>query len=150
MTVLRFQRTDFALQNGQPRLPLDRGFDAFVVAALVHLRPQRMHGRTFSGIEHAHLNQRIIGGETHFSAERIELTNEMSLARSADRGVAGHHADAVKIQRQQQGIQPHTRSGERRLYAGVACADHDNVKRLVLHKFLLWPNSSVDISSIIE
>ena len=91
-----------------------------------------MDGRPLAGVEHAGLDERVVDGAAHFAAERVDLADEMPLARAADGGIAGHEGDGIQIEREQQGIKPHARAGQRRLAARVPRADDGNIK--TIHK----------------
>ena len=72
----------------------------------------------------------LVGGDRHRAAERVDLLDEVPLADAADRRVAGHLAERLDAVRQQQRLAAHPRGGERRLGAGVAAADDDDVETL--------------------
>ena len=75
--------------------------------------------------------------------ERIRQATEadqVSLAGAADRGIAGHHADAVQVQREQGRLQAHARRCQGRLAAPVARADHHAVEAL--------PQEGLDCQSV--
>ena len=91
-----------------------------------------MHGGAFAGVEHARLDERIVDGAAHFAAERVNFAHQMSLTRAADGGVAGHEGDGIQIEREQQRIQPHSCTGQRRFTARMARTDDDNIK--TIHK----------------
>jgi hypothetical protein len=52
----------------------------------------------------------------------------MAFANAADGRVAAHRAHGFDGVGQQQGTQPHARSGQARLGTGVTAADHDDVE----------------------
>ncbi|MPM73054.1 hypothetical protein SDC9_120030 [bioreactor metagenome] len=68
-----------------------------MVAALIHLRAERMHRGAFAGVEHAHLNQRIIRGKPHLAAHGVDFPHEMALSRAADGRITGHEPHRVEI-----------------------------------------------------
>ena len=51
----------------------------------------------------------------------------MALSRSADRGIAGHKGNIIKIKGKQNGLATHFSSGHRCLAPGMARADHYDV-----------------------
>ena len=99
-----------------------------MIAALVHLCAQAVYRGTFARVQHPHLDERIVRGKPHFAAHSVDLTHKMPLAGAADGGVAGHEADRVEVQRQQQRRKAHPRRGKRGFAACVSRADHDNIK----------------------
>ena len=86
------------------------------------------HGRTLAAVEHAKLNPAGIGGAAHQAIERIDLADQMTLAESTDRRIAGHRSDSGKAMGHQGGTGTHPRRRARGLAAGVATADDDNVE----------------------
>ena len=77
-------------------------FYPLVIAALVHLRAQRVHRAALAGVEHAHLDQRIVRGKAHLAAHGVELAYEVPLARAADSRVARHQAHGVEVEREKE------------------------------------------------
>ena len=69
-----------------------------------------------------------IGRARHGAAERVDLLDQVALADAADGRVAAHLAERLDALREQQRARTHARSGQRGLGAGVAAADHDDVK----------------------
>ena len=91
-------------------------------------------------VQHAHLDQGVVGREAHLPAHGVQLPDEMALAGAADGGVAGHHADAVQVQGEQSRLEAHPRRGQGRLAAPVARADHHAVETL--------PHEGLDCESV--
>jgi hypothetical protein len=60
--------------------------------------------------------------------QRIDLADQMTLAESTNRRIAGHRSDSGKAMGQQGGRDTHPRRRTRGLAAGVATADDDNVE----------------------
>ena len=129
-----------ALDDGQVVLVFQRGLHALVVAALVHLRPEGMDRGALARVQHAHLNEGVVGGQAHLPAHGVQLPDQVSLAGAADGGIAGHHADAVQVQREQGRLQAHARRCQGRLAAPVARADHHAVETL--------PQEGLDCQSV--
>ena len=84
--------------------------------------------RTLAAIEHPELDAGGIGDAAHQTVQRIDLADQMALAESADRGIAGHGADGRKTMGHQGGARAHARGCGRGLAAGVAASDHDDVE----------------------
>ena len=64
----------------------------------------------------------------HQAVERIDLADEMPLPQPADRRVARHRADGRKTMGDQRRPRAHARRRSRRLTAGMAAADHDDIE----------------------
>src|SRR5208283_5998215 len=56
-----------------------------------------------------------------------DLAHQMALADSADRGITGHLADMVEVEREHESARAHPGRGEGGFDSGMAGADHDNV-----------------------
>src|SRR5690606_39298272 len=52
------------------------------------LRPGRPHGRALGAVERAELDARLVRGQRHGAAQRIDLLDQVALADAADAGVA--------------------------------------------------------------
>ena len=64
----------------------------------------------------------------HDPVERVDLAHQMPLAEPADRRVAGHLADRRRGDASAAASRAKPRRRGRRLAAGMAAADHDDVK----------------------
>lgn len=133
-TVLGEEFAAFALPNLQIRLGKERVLHAILIGALVRLCAQGMDGRPLAGIEHTGLNERVVDGAAHFTAQRVDFAHQMSLARAADGGIAGHERNRVQIQCEQQRSMSHACARKRCLAACVASADDNNLE--LIHTFL--------------
>ena len=101
---------------------------ACAVELAVRLGARPAHGRALAPVEQPELDAGRVGDPAHQAAERIDLADEVPLADAADRGIAAHRADRVEAVGHQR--RPRTRPGgrARRLAAGMAAADHDDVE----------------------
>ena len=86
-----------------------------------------MNSSPFSKVQHTHLNKSFIRRKSHFAAECINFAHKVSLTRSADGGVTGHIAHAVKVYGKADGVKPHTGCRQSRLDARVSRADDRNI-----------------------
>ena len=118
------------LEDGQVRLVFQHAPDRGFVEHTVCLGPRGAHGRALAGVENAKLNARLVGGQGHSTAQRIDLFDQMAFANAANRGVAAHLPQSLDVVGEQQGLAAHARSGQRSLAPGVAAADDDDVKLL--------------------
>ena len=69
-----------------------------------------------------------VGDASHQAIQRIDLPDQMTLAKTSDRGIAGHRADGRKAMGHQRGLCAHPRSGAGGLAASVASSDDDDVE----------------------
>ena len=90
-------------------------------------RATRTNGGTFASVEEAELDSGRIDREAHLAAERVDLADEMALADAADRGIAGHLADMIEVEREHQRARAHPSGSERGFDTGMAGANHDDV-----------------------
>jgi hypothetical protein len=74
---------------------LDGFLHYILVKAAVCLDALGVHGGTFAEVEHPILEHNLVGGLAHFTAESVYFKNELTFARAAYRGVAGHIADSI-------------------------------------------------------
>ena len=95
-----------------------------VVRFPVYLRPQRMHGRTLSPVEHLRLYKRRVRRLSHLAAESIDLPHQMPLGRSAYAGIARQIAYSVKAYRKHDRAHTEPGRGQRRLSPRMSAADH--------------------------
>ena len=131
-----FQTDYLALADGQMILSKERALHALLVFVLIGLRAQGMHSRAFAAVEHAALQGGIVDGAAHFAAQCVHLAHQMSLARAADGGVAGHQGYRIQIEGKQQRFAAHARAGKRSLAARVARADYDDIIHVLIARSL--------------
>src|SRR5262249_31797783 len=94
----------------------------------VSLRAGPSDGRTLAAVEHAKLDATGIRHAAHQAIKRVNLTDQMSLAKAADGGVAGHRPDGRKTVRDEAGRCAKASSRCRGLATGMAAADHDDIE----------------------
>ena len=117
---------DGLLEQREIGLVLEAPPDRGLVEHPVRLRARRPHRRALARIEDAELDSRLVGGDRHRAAQRVDLLDEMALADAADRGIARHLAQRFDAVGQQKRLAAHPRAGERRLGAGMAATDDDH------------------------
>ena len=98
-----------------------------LIAAAIRLGAQRVDGGTLASVEHTILDAAGVGGTRHLPAQGVQLADEMSLARAADGGIAGHIAHGIQIDGKNHRFQPEPGSGKPCLNARVPRADHGNI-----------------------
>jgi len=84
------QVIDGLLEQPQVRLVFETAAYRCLVEHAVGLRARGTHGRALARIEDAKLYARLVSGQGHRAAERIDLFHEMALAYAAYAGVAAH------------------------------------------------------------
>ena len=98
----------------------------------VRLRARPLHGRPLGAVQHAELDARLVDHAAHQPVERIDLADEMPLAKTADRGIARHLADGFELMRDERRARAHARRRGGRLAARVPASHNDDVE-CVLH-----------------
>ena len=124
------QVVDRLLEEPQVGLVFEAAADGGAVQHAVGLGARGAHRRALARVEGAELDPRLVGGDRHGAAQRIDLPDQVALADAADRGVAGHLAERLDGVREQQRAGARARRGERRLGAGMPAAHHDHVELL--------------------
>ena len=98
------------------------------VGDLVRLYPQGAHARPFGRIEHLELQGSRIRRHRHLAAEGVDLTDDDSLGRSADRRIARHLADILFSKCDQCGGVIQTGRRKCGFNARMSAADHEDLK----------------------
>ncbi len=130
------QVVDSRLEQPQVRLGLETAPDGRAVEDPVRLGPRSANRGALARVQRTELDPRLIGGNRHGAAERIDLPYEVPLADAADRGVARHLAEGLQGVREQKRLRPGAGGGERGLGAGVAATHHDHVETVrEIHRF---------------
>ena len=111
----------------QPRLRFEHLLHAQPVKVAIGLGPRRPHRRALFGVEHPELDAGGVDIARHLAAEGVDLADQVPLGQTADGRIARHLPAHVQMQRQQQGSAPHAHRRERRLAAGMAGTDDDDL-----------------------
>ena len=85
-----------------------RGLHQGLIGVSVRLHSLGVHRRALTEVEGARLYSRLVRRIAHLTAECVYLKDEMSLRTAADRRVARHIADRVKIDSKEDGGNTHT------------------------------------------
>jgi hypothetical protein len=121
------QRGDGAFDDGQVLLRRQNVLHGAGVEITIALRAGALDGWTFGAVQDFELDPGAVRSFGHEAAERVDLFDEVALGQTADGGIAGHAADGVA----EHGDHGHTgaapRTDARRLGAGVAATNHDDV-----------------------
>src|SRR6185437_8243192 len=103
---------------------------------LVTLGARRPDRWPAAGVQKPELDADGIGELTYDAAERIDFADQMALGNAANRRIAGHLRDQVKVHGDHCGRQTQTRARTRRFATGMASAHYDDVV-LLLHGIIL-------------
>ena len=104
--------------------------DRLLIEGTIGLGPRRSDRWPLARIQHPKMNAGLIRRPGHHTAQGIDFLDQMSLANSANSGIAAHLPERFNILRQQQGSAPQARGCQRSLRPGMT-APHDNdVKRI--------------------
>src|SRR5207249_1172188 len=122
---------DGGLSDREIVLVLQNVLDGFGVEPTIRLGAWAANGSTLAPIQDPKLNPAAIDGAAHDAVERVDLADQMPLAKPADRRVARHRADGLAPMGEQHGARPKPSRGRGGLGAGMAAADHDDV--IALH-----------------
>ena len=95
--------------------------------ATVALCARTPYGGTLSDVQHSELDGSLVGHDTHLSAERINLSYDLTLGDSADGRVATHLANLVHVHCYQASLGTHVGGGRSSLASGVPAADNKYV-----------------------
>ena len=122
-----------ALDDGQVRRFTQRRLHRRRIELAISLGARPADGRTLAAIEKAKLDAGLIGDTAHETVQRVDLADQVALAKPADGRVAGHRPDGRKLVGQQRCARAHARGRSRGFTAGVAATDHDDVERCLVH-----------------
>jgi hypothetical protein len=115
------------------RLGVEGGPYPSTVLALVGLGPRRPDCRSAAAIQELELYACSVDCLTHQSAKRIDLPDQVTLRRAANRGIARHVRNGVSTESAQPDASPQSRRRPCGFHAGVAAADHDDIE--INHQF---------------
>ena len=93
----------FAFDDGEIRRLRDQVLHRAPIELPVGLGARSLDGRTLAAVEDAKLDAGLVGGARHHAIQRVDLAHQMSLAKAADRRVAGHFADRRETMGHQRG-----------------------------------------------
>ena len=83
----------FAFDDGKIRGLGNQILHSAPIELPVRLGAGALDSRTLAAVEDAKLDAGLVGGARHHAIERVDLAHQVSLAKAADRRVAGHLAD---------------------------------------------------------
>ena len=95
--------------------------------AAVALSTWTPYGRTLSDVEHSNLDGGLVGHDTHLSAQRVNLSYDLSFCNTSDGRIATHLTNLVHVHRYQTGVGAHVCSGCSSLASGVSSTDNEYV-----------------------
>ena len=98
------------------------------VLGAINLGAGTTDGRTFGAIQEPKLDGGAIREPTHDAIERIDLPDQMALAKATDGGIAGHHPDRLGILGQQRCARAHAGGSSGGFTARMPPTNDDHIK----------------------
>ena len=107
-----------------------------------------MHGRAFGPVEHPKLNAGFVDDPSHFTAEGVDLADDLAFCDTSDRRITAHGCDHVTAHRQQSGLRAETSRRQGGFAAGMACADYHHIKIVdhIAHRLGVLPFREIKVS----
>jgi hypothetical protein len=115
------------LKETQSRLVLQAAPNSLAVELSIRLGARSPHSGAFARIQRSKLNTGPVGSASHSASQRVDLSNQMALADTADGGIAAHLAQRFDALSQQESAGAHASSREGSLRAGMTTTDDDDV-----------------------
>jgi hypothetical protein len=113
---------------------VDRLLHCRSVELAIGLCARPAHRRPLAAIEQAKLDSGSVGDAAHQAIERVDLTNQVAFAQTADRWIARHRASAREALRNERRARAQARGRGRRLTAGMAATNHNHIETTI-HRF---------------
>jgi hypothetical protein len=98
------------------------------IECAVGLCSSGLYGWALRSVEYPELYPGLVRGLRHGPTQGIDLLDQMALAYASDGGIAGHLTQSFDVLGQEQGRCAHSGCGEAGFGAGVAAADHEDIK----------------------
>jgi len=105
----------------------------FCKAHAVALGTGAPHGGTFGAIQHAKLNHGFIGNYTAVAPQGVYFADNLTLSHPPHSGVAGHLTNGLHVHGNQQGTGSQACGCGGGFASGMASANYNDIKTLVLH-----------------
>ena len=118
---------DLRLLEAETRLPFQGVLHALLIGPPVRLGPQGTDGGALAQVQHPILDAAFIRRPAHFAAQGVQLPNQVALSGTSHGGVAGHIADGVQVDGEDDGVEPQPGGGQSGLDARVARADDGDI-----------------------
>ena len=125
--LLRDQFRDLRLTNQKMWLILEALPHLIGIGFFIRLCTQTVYRRSLRLIQHLRLQEGLIDDFSHLTAERIQLTNEMTLRAAANMRITWHESDAVGAHRKYHSLQSETCGRKSCLTSGMARPDDDHI-----------------------
>src|SRR3546814_7482133 len=101
MAAFDHEIVDALLGDRQAPLGFDGGLHRQPIELPIRLRPWASDGRPLAPVEKAKLDTGGIRHPTHQPIQRVDLADQMALAKTANGGIAGHLANGRKTMGQE-------------------------------------------------
>ena len=122
-----------SLDDVEPRLTHRLVKHRLAIKRPVRLRAWPLNGGSLASIKKAKLDPREICNPPHHAIHCVDLTNQVTFPKSADRRVTGHHADTVHRQGDQGRRYTHACGSMGRLGARMPSTDYYHVIARMFH-----------------
>ena len=127
LMLLGEELRDKQLPHIEVRRVLDVLLHDALIEEFVRLHAEGMDGGTLACVEEATLDARPVRRDPHLTAERVDLANEVALARAADGWVARHHGNVVERERNDERPPSHACRCKRRLDTRMPRTNHNDI-----------------------
>src|ERR1044071_1519027 len=97
LTILMQNPQALALSKIEPGFSLTDPLQAELVSLFIALSSWCPHCRPLLGVQHPKLKSAHIGCFTHFSTHCVDFSSQMPLGQSANRWIARHLADGIRV-----------------------------------------------------
>ncbi len=131
-TIDHDQLVGLTFDDGQTLSRCNRGLHCGGIELPVGLGPRATHSGTLPAVQDTKLDAAGITDPAHQTIEGIDFADQMALAETADRGIAGHRTDGREAMSDQRGSRTHSGRRGSGFTAGVAAANHDDIEALSL------------------
>ena len=128
IAVFEDERAGGSLTDAEIGLELDFALHRLLVTDFVALCAGGPDSGTFSEVQQTELQRGRVGDASHGAAEGVDFADDVSFCDSADRGIAAHLRDMVKIDGEHQRGSAGSGGSECGLARGMSAAHHDYVK----------------------
>ena len=132
-SVLDDEVFNAVLDQREVRILTQNILHRLAIELAISLRAGASDGGTLRPVEHPELDTAAIRRAAHDAIERIDFTDQMSLAQPANGRVAGHLPDGGKLVGDQGGLGPESGRRGRSLGPSMAAANDNDVEGFAIH-----------------
>jgi hypothetical protein len=129
--ALQPQSRDLAFNNRKAGLTRQFRLHCFTVEPTVDLRARALYSGPLATVQKAKLDTGAIGHAAHYAVQRIDFADEVALAKTTNRRVAGHSSNRFRTKRYKCRPRTHARCRSCSFGSCMAAADDDDI--IVFH-----------------